>query len=277
MPEVITIQDLEKASRNLERMSRFIGERREWLLGAGGEAAAKSAREAAISLAETIADLADTPVDAAASVDQPPKIEPAAKVSANRLLKFADFMEQLRRWFVEHDDAGLPADCDGEVKSMLSSLAVTGEALLMLFGSAAVEKSPQEEPPGEDEPGPESSSPDAVGSLTGNDLGPVAEVDPSARLVLEDTDACPLLQEFKGVVELTVEAKKMLDDFLAEQGVELGKYERRRLHDKVLRWIEGTPPGRVLVIKISGLYGKPEAYSSYQPKENAMPDSPAGV
>ncbi len=82
----------------------------------------------------------------------------------------------------------------------------------------------------------------------------------------------PLLQEFKGVRELTVLTKEKLHSFLAKQGIEFGKNETRHLHDKVLRWIEGTPTGRVLVIKISGLYGKPEAYSSYQPKETVIPD-----
>ena len=34
----------------------------------------------------------------------------------------------------------------------------------------------------------------------------------------------------------------------------------------------GRRPDRVLVIKISGLYGKPAAYSSYQPKESVIRD-----
>jgi hypothetical protein len=35
-----------------------------------------------------------------------------------------------------------------------------------------------------------------------------------------------------------------------------------------LKWVEGIPEGRVLVIKLSGLTGTPQPYSSYQPRES---------
>ncbi len=287
MPEKITTQELEKASRNLERMSQFVGERRRWLLGTGGETAAAHARKTAASLAEGIAALTDGRIGPLSSVQQPPEMEPSAKISGNRLSKFADFMEELRQWFASHGDAELPPESDGIVQSMQASLAVTSEALQMLLGPAALKTTAREEsttaavgssaaptdekPPTAEAPEPEAA--DGPEPLTSGDLGPVAEVDTDARLILENTDLRPLLQEFKGVIELTVLAKEQLHSFLAKQGIEFGKNDTRRLHDKVLRWIEGTPMGRVLVIKISGLYGKPEAYSSYQPKETVIRDS----
>jgi len=335
MPEEITTQELEKASRNLERMSQFVGERRGWLLGTGGEAAAQHARETAASLAEGIAELTDGRIGPLSSVQQPPEMEPSAKISGNRLSKFADFMEDLRKWFASHGDGGLPPEHDDIVQSMQASLAVTSEALQILLGPAALETTSKKESTAAAEelpsaPTKEKSAPtkgkpatakgkpatakgkpatakgkpattkgkpattkgkpatakekpataealepeaaDEPEALTSGDLGPVAEVDADARLILENTDLRPLLQEFKGVRELTVLTKEKLHSFLAKQGIEFGKNETRRLHDKVLRWIEGTPAGRVLVIKISGLYGKPEAYSSYQPKETVIPD-----
>ena len=302
MPEEITTQELEKASRNLERMSHFVGERRGWLLGTGGEAAARHARETAASLAEGIAELTDGRIGPLSSVQQPPEMEPSAKISGNRLSKFADFMEELRQWFASHGDGGLSPENDDIVQSMQASLAITSEALQMLLGPAAIKSTAKkvkkvkkvknkstttakelpsaptkakpgptkEKPPTTEAPEPEAA--DDPEALTSGDLGPVAEVDADARLILEKTDLRPLLQEFKGVKELTVVTKEQLHSFLAKQGIEFGKNETRRLHDKVLRWIEGTPAGRVLVIKISGLYGKPEAYSSYQPKETVIPD-----
>ena len=298
MPEEITTQELEKASRNLERMSHFVGERRGWLLGTGGEAAARHARETAASLAEGIAELTDGRIGPLSSVQQPPEMEPSAKISGNRLSKFADFMEELRQWFASHGDGGLSPENDDIVQSMQASLAITSEALQMLLGPAAIKTTAKKvkkvkkdkevkkestttaeempsaptkaKPPTTEAPEPEAA--DEPEALTSGDLGPVAEVDADARLILEKTDLRPLLQEFKGVKELTVVTKEQLHSFLAKQGIEFGKNETRRLHDKVLRWIEGTPTGRVLVIKISGLYGKPEAYSSYQPKETVIPD-----
>jgi hypothetical protein len=60
---------------------------------------------------------------------------------------------------------------------------------------------------------------------------------------------------------------KKLDDFFDEQGLELNSHERRRLYEKVQRWIESTPNKRVLVLRMSGLSGKPDVVSSFQPKE----------
>jgi hypothetical protein len=286
MPEAITSQELEKASRNLERMSGFIGERRGWLLGTGGEMVAAYASKTTASLAEGIADLTDRRIEPPSSVQQPPELEPSAKISANRLSKFADFMEQLRQWFALHGGGELPPESDDIVQSMRASLAVTSEALKLLLEPAALETTSMEESiraPGElpsapaDEIPPTAEAPQPEGAgepdpLTSDDLGPVVAVDRDARLILEDNDVRPLLQKFKGIVELTPEAKKLLGDFVAKQGIEFGEYETHRLHDKVLRWLEGTPTDRVLVIKISGLYGKPTAYSSYQPKESVIRD-----
>jgi len=246
------------ASRNLQRMSGFIGERRGWLLGTGGEMIAAYASKTTASLAEGIADLTDGRIEPPSSVQQPPELEPSAKLSADRLSKFADFMEQLRQWFVLRGEVDLPPESDDLVHSMQASLAVTSEALQLLLGHAAFETPSMKE------------SSAAVAELPSAPM----EEDPNARLILENTDLRPLLQKFRGVVELTPEAKKQLDDFVAKQGIEFGEYEMHRLHDKVLRWLGAAPADRVLVIKISGLYGKPAAYSSYQPKESVNRDPP---
>ena len=284
MPEEITSHELEMASRNLERMSGFIGERRGWLLGTGGEMVAAYASKTTASLAEGIAELTDGRIEPPSSIQQPPELEPLAKISADRLSKFADFMDQLRQWFALHGDAELPPESDDIVQSMQASLAVTSEALQLLLRPTALETPSKKEsvfaagelpsaptdqiPPIAEAPRPEAAR--EPEPLTGDDLGTVADVDPNARLILENTDLRPLLQKFRGVVELTPDAKKLLDDFLAKQGIEFGEYETHRLNDKVLRWLEGAPADRVLVIKISGLYGKPAAYSSYQPKESVI-------
>ena len=52
----------------------------------------------------------------------------------------------------------------------------------------------------------------------------------------------------------------------ASQSIELEPDDLRRLHDRLLKWIEGVPLNQVLVVKASGLYGKPSIFSSYQPK-----------
>ena len=286
MPEEITIQELEKASRNLERLAEFIGERRGWALASGDETAATHAREAAESLSKEIARITDGEIELPSSFNQPSVLEPSGRVSAKRLSKFADFMRQLQEWFSSHKNLELPAGSEESIRSIQGFLGGTSDALGLLLESAALE-TPSDT---RSTAGAEGSSSvptierpyastasqaeatDGPEPLTSDDLGPVADVDRDARLILDHTEELPLLQHFQGVSELTVEGKEQLDSFLAEQGVELGEYETHRIHDKVLRWIEAAPTGNVLVIKISGLFGKPEAYSSYEPRGKPTPD-----
>lgn len=247
MNDQITVDELEKASRNVQRLSEFIGERRGWILATDAEAAASSLTKAAQSLNDLVANLADPEILEAIEIHQPKMLEPSGSVSAARLTRFADFVDQLRKWFAAHDGSQLPEGSDESVCSLLTSLKSTIEALEQLPGPAAA---------------PE-AKPDP---LISGDLGPVAEVDITARLVLDNTISRPLLQTFRGVTDLTPEAISMVDEFFAKQGIEFKGPERRRFHDKVLRWIQSTPDGQTLVVRLSGLSGKAEAYSSYRPR-----------
>jgi len=247
MNEMITVEELEKASHNVQRLAHFIGERRDWILASDAEEAARSLAEAAQSLAAVIARLANSDLSDSLEVRQPARLNPSGRVTEARLTKFADFINQLRQWFSLHDGAALPEGSDRAVRSLQSALAGAVQAIELLLGPASG-------------PGP------AESPLVSGDLGPVANVDMAARLVLEDTPARPLLQVFRGVTELTPEAMTMVDEFFAKQGIELKGAERRRFQDKALKWIKGTPEGQVLVVRMSGLSGKAEAYSSYRPK-----------
>ncbi len=253
------MEDLAKAARNLERLAVFVGERRSWLLADGCEGPAMATRETAHSLADLLSGWFEDLDDAAVAIIRPTPLEPASKISANRMSRFSEFLDQLYGWFESHQHGDLPDAAEEMVASIRASLTATANALTELLGPAAAfaEAAPAEAPPAQE-----------AAPLTSPDLGPVAEVDMRARLVLEDTTETPLLQEFRGVVELTTEAKQQVREFLEKQGVVMEDNDLRRLHDKVLKWVEGTPEGRVLVIKISGLSGKPQPYSSYQARES---------
>lgn len=247
MNDQITAEELEKAANNVQRLFGFIGERRHWILASDAEGAASSLAEAARSLAGVVADLAGSDDAGSPSVRQPAKLEPSGRVTAARLTKFTDFVDQLRTWFSAHDGATLPEESDGFILSLQASLAGAIEAIEQLLGPAALA-------------GPESEP------LISGDLGPVAEVDMSARLELDNIASRPLLQIFRGVTELTPEAISKIDRFFAKQGIEMDGPEKRRFHDKALKWIKGTPEGQMLVVRLSGLSGKVEAYSSYKPR-----------
>jgi hypothetical protein len=251
----ITIQELEKAASNIERISSFIGERRDWIVGEGGEEQAIAIKGSVKALAKALVDLSGVEPDPDFMIKLPPKLEPGAKISAARLSKFLAFLDQLRDWLSSQDDPELPEDSEQAVQQIHGSLALVIAAIESLLAPPVVEEPPP--------PRPE----DLVGAI---DDAPVLEVDVNAKLILEDRELKPLTQTFQGVTELTVDAKKILEDFLTEQNVTIEGHELRRLHDKLLKWIEGIPLNQVLVVKLSGLSGKPNVYSSYQPK-NGIP------
>ena len=248
----ITIEELEKAARNIERISAFIGERRDWIVGEGGESKATALRGSARSLAKKLAEKSGVDPDPDMKLEFPPKLEPSAKISAARLSKFADFLDQLQAWFSSQNDAEIPEGSDKAVQSVHGALALVCAVVDSLLTPV---KTPETPPP---------KAENLIGEI---DDAPVFELDSTARLILEDLELNPLLQTFKGVTELTVGAKERLGKFLTEQGVKIEGHDLRRLHDKMLKWIEGIPLGQVLVIKLSGLTGKPNVYSSYQPKK----------
>jgi DNA-binding transcriptional regulator/RsmH inhibitor MraZ len=247
----ITNEELEKAARNIERISAFIGERRDWIVGEGGEEQANVIRDHAKTLATMLAESTGTQPDSDFKITLPSKLEPSAKISATRLSKFADFLGQLQTWLDSQNEVAVPEDAEDAVQKVYGSLTLVCAAVDSLLRPPVAEEPP---PPKPD---------DLVGEI--DDL-PVLEVDLNARLVLENHELKPLLQTFQGVTELTVHTKKILEDFLAEQNVTIEGHELRRLHDKMLKWIEGTPQNQTLVVKLSGLSGKPNVYSSYQPK-----------
>lgn len=247
MNDQITVEELEKASNNVQRLFGFIGERRCWILASDAEDAASALAEAARSLAAVVDNLTGADDSDDATVRQPAGLEPSGRVTAARLVKFTDFIDQLRAWFSAHDGAALPEGSDELVRSLRNSLAGAIQATEQLLGPAAATETVSE-------------------PLISGDLGPVAEVDMSARLELDNIASRPLLQIFRGVTELTPEAITMIDRFFAKQGIALEGPEKRRFHDKALKWIKGTPEGQMLVVRLSGLSGKVEAYSSYKPR-----------
>ena len=247
----ITIEELEKAAKNIERISAFIGERRDWIVGDGGESKATAIRGSARALVEKLAEESGIEPDPDLKLTFPQKIEPSAKISAARLARFGDFLDQLQAWFYSQNDAEFPENSGEAVQSVHAALAHVCAAVDSLLTPV---KTPETPPPKDD---------DLIGEV---DDSPVLEVDTTARLLLEDHELKPLTQTFQGVRELTIGAKQTLDEFLAKQNVKIEGHDLRRLQDRMLKWIEGVPLGQVLVIKLSGLTGKPNVYSSYQPK-----------
>jgi len=210
-------------------------------------------RDAADSFTEYLtAVMTARQIEISTETQPTPDLLPPAELDASRLEKFTVFLNQLRQWFTRKDDATLPPDGEDHLREIYAALTTTRSAAESLLAVAEARR--------------------AAADREATEHGEIVEVDRQARLVLEHTDATPLLQEFKGVAELTPEAKGTLQEFVDEHELDLGPFEKRRLQDRVLRWIESTPEGQVLVLKISGLHGRAEVYSSYQSKAGTIGD-----
>jgi hypothetical protein len=247
----ITTEELDKAARNIARISTFIGERREWTVGDGGEAMAHEIRANAHALTSVLVRATGMEPDPGFEATLPPKLEASAEISAVRLAKFNTFLSQLRQWFSSQDVGAMPRDCNDAVQAIHGSLAQVTAAVDSLQENAfGAPSSPSI-----------AGAPDAEAAAA-----PLFEIDTNARLILENSELRPLVQSFQGVTELTHEAKEILEEFLVQQKIEFDPHELRRFQDKLLKWIESTPLNQVLVIKVTGISGRPSLYSSYQPK-----------
>ena len=264
MTEQITGAEIAKAAHNLERLAEFVGVRRRWIVEQAGHSAAVRARKAGETIAEMVCQMTGGEIAAPVGVEHPSALEPPAEISAGRLARFADYLDQLCRWFEAHSNSQLPPETADSARSIQHSLAATGDALRLLLEEKAPAPEPSAEEPTFSEPPP----------LTRPDLGPVVEVDRDARLILDHTWQNSLLQKRGHMMELTPATVKKLDAFFDEQSLELNRHEKRRLYEKVQRWVESTPNQRVLVLRMSGLSGKPDVVSSFQPKEDED-DAPA--
>jgi hypothetical protein len=247
----ITTEELDKAARNIARISTFIGERRNWTVGDGGEAMAHEIRANARALASVLVRATGMEPNSGIEVILPPELEPSAEISAVRLAKFSTFLSQLRAWFSSQDVGGMPQGSTDAVQAIHDSIAQVTAAVDSLqentFGTP--------------------SSRSRSGALDETALPqPLFEIDTNARLILENSELKPLVRSFEGVTELTHEAKEILEEFLVQQKIEFDPHELRRFQDKLLKWIESTPLNQVLVIKVTGISGRPSLYSSYQPR-----------
>ena len=253
MQDEITVEELEKAARNIGRLAEYLGARRNWTLNSGTEEVLASTRDAADSFVEYLTAVMTARQIEISTARQPaPDLLPPAELDATRLEKFTTFLTQLRQWFLRKGDATLPSAGDDRLREMHAASTAARSAAESLLAVAEARR--------------------AASDREAAEHHEIVEVDRDARLVLEHTESTPLLQEFKGVAELTPGAKAILQEFMAEHELDLGVFEKRRLQDRVLRWIESTPEGQVLVLKISGLHGRAEVYSSYQSKAGTVDD-----
>jgi len=285
----LTIEELRKASTNLNRIEEFLLVRSEWHLELDGFEALReidSAAETIIRRVDALLDMIGRRADW--TLPAPPEPLPTSKFDSARLAKLAGFMSQLSKWFeghVGHEVEPGGEDHVGEIHKTLRT--IRGGVEPIIDASPFRDSVPKQKPPSTDDHG---SAPEGTGGNppTPPVAGPapdprklasqtgVAAVD---RLVLEDTDDNPITQTFRGDVELADDAKQVITDFLQKHKVEYSGYRLHKFEDEVLRRVASTPEGQVLMLKIGGFQDNPNPFFSYVSKsvEEAPAEDPVTV
>ncbi len=245
--------ELNKAAETLRKIVLFLQARSRWSVDHDGRGALQEISAGADRCQRVLEmrlgafDLQSPPPV------EPPSTMPKATLDAPRLRRFAGWLGDLAFW-LEARPAGDP---DEEARQITAEIV----ADLGRLRAATAELCPP--PPSLPEPAPAREAPPEPRSPE-----PV-EVPPVPPLVLRGSIQEPLLHEKGGSYELTAHARRRLVEFLEASAIDCGGANLRRLEVKITRWIEATPEGQALVLKVGGLHGRREPFPAYVSAERA--------
>jgi len=252
------IGKLSKANGNVKKLCDFFSARSHWSLAANCEPSARDTTAAAAKLDEHLKDMIR-----ASGADPTSPFQPTVTPQdfgthdSARLDRFTAFLRDLDAWLVAQPSPSKDPDVIAALQEMESYVF----SIVRMTGSIKGESdSPATQPP----PPADDGATQAAAPVEGADetVASIPEGVPH-QLALDDTDEHPMVQDFQGMNELTEECRKLVDGFLSAWGLEYGHSSRKRLLERILRWINSAPEGHVLVIKMKTAEEPFEPYPSY--------------
>jgi len=256
MSQANLTEKLAKANRDVKKLCESFAARKNWTLahdaGASGANLAAAATRLDDRLKELIASLGSEPAPPAE-----PAVEllPAGSFDDGRLSRITVFLRDLDTWFAAQDVAADSSESLSELKEMQARLTCIAGLIRVVSATADAHAHPASTT---DDRGP-ATAPDEV---TDGIPATVPEGAP-LQLVLDDTDETPMIQEVQGIMELTDDCKQAVDDFLAAWHLKFSYIKRKKLLERLLRWISSAPEGHVLVMKMKTAEEPFEPYPSY--------------
>ncbi len=256
-------EKLAKANGNVKKLCEFFAARSHWTLPTDGEPSARDAAAAADNLGGHLKDL----IRAAGSDPRSP-FEPLVETRDSgthdcaRLDRFTAFLRDLDAWLVAQPGPSTDPEVIAalqEMESYVFSIAELTGALTDESEAPAAETPATEAPAPSDDGATLAADPDGAAPAT---IASTPEGVP-LQLALDDTDEHPMVQEFQGMNELTEECKKLIDGYLAAWSLDYSHYNRKKLLERILRWINSAPEGHVLVIKMKTVEEPYQPYPSY--------------
>jgi hypothetical protein len=249
---------LAKAHSNVNKLCVFFAARLSWQVAEDARSALDELAAAAQAVDHRLREL----IAAGGNEPTPPFRPDPEQIDEGvfdtaKLSRFTTFLNDLDSWFAAQ--SGPPRDPDGmvELRGMQSTLAGNLQFINALKKKAA------------------DAAPEQTGFAV-NDSGAtpaVSSIDPMPmddepgsvpqQLVLVDSDDQPLVQEFRGMQELTPECEQLVDRFLEAWEIEYSYYNRKKLLERIVRWVTSAPHGQVLVLKMKTIEEPYEPYPTY--------------
>lgn len=260
MSQESLVEKLAKANRDVNKLCEFFAARKGWDLAHNAQDAARDLTSAASTLGDHLLALIARNDSQPASHALPDvDLLPTGELEKARLERFAIFLHDLDTWLsAQSCPTDSPEGLD-ELQGMEANLACIAELVEAI--SSIPEPSTAPGYPADDTAGREDpAEPAPETAMTGPDDAPL-------QLILDDTDERPLVQEFQKMKELTEDCQKMVDEFLAAWGLEFSYIKRKKLFERLLRWITSAPEGHVLVMKMKTAEEPFEPYPSYVSRE----------
>jgi len=256
---------LAKAHSSVARLCHFFAARSGWRLAADAEPVSGDLVRAIEALDRRLRDLV-ADAGSAPSVARLPEATPVEDgvFDLARLTRFTTFLTDLDAWFAAQPAPPTSPEGIELLREMEATLAANLQLVMGLTAAA-------EAPSAGDTPtaiAADSAVDDQSAAGASSPAIPTAASEPGVhQLVLDDTEDRPMVQTFRGITELTPECKKVVDEFLATWSIQYDDIKRRKLRERLVRWIDSAPHGQVLVIKVRTLSEPFEPYPSYVSRE----------
>lgn len=265
----LTVAEIDKALRNLERIEAYLSPRAGRPLPPEGAAAIEAMRRSVARLDARLRP--STEALEPPPSDQPPAASDADELDVAQLVSFASYLDRLEQWCAGCS-AVLPSGAGSESgRRLLGSLAAVRQALEAIgtgrlhASDEPLEQDPVEAaPPRRQAPGRGATSSPAVDDVYDGASRRDPPPGPARQIALTSGDVDPM---FTWVgpedVELTARAREQIEQLFAEQGVTYFRYQLENFAEEVRRRIRSAPEGHVLVIKVREIGGERKPFLSY--------------
>lgn len=253
---------LVKANANMKKLAEFFVARREWAFPSESEPSILDLAGAVSDVDEELRALM-AQCGASPAGETIPDVQDLGEGTHDpaRLQRLMVFLRELRVWFAAQ--TGPPTESDG----IAALRAMDGHISCMISVFRDAMKQQEDNTPVEARV-PQVEEQESVPSQQPSETDPPIDLGKNPpQLVFDSTEQNPLVQEFQGREELTPECERLADAFLAAWDVELSHYNRKKLLERLLRWILSAPEGQVLVIKMKTIEEPYEPYPSYVSRE----------